>query len=100
MNWQWRAVSGQAVNRSKPEIFCSVDRLMIIFKEHADDLRKESKEAGTDMTLDINQTAIQIGYLMGYYGHFDGTPQRYYEYGLPCIPLFIEYGHKFIQAGL
>ena len=88
-------------NQSKQtEIFCSVDRLMSIFRTHADDLRNESQEAGTDMTLDINQTAIQIGYLMGYYGHFDGTPQRYYEYGLPCIPLFIEYGDKFIQAGL
>jgi hypothetical protein len=93
--------SFQSGNQSKQtEMFCSIDRLMVIFKQHADDLRKESTEAERDVMLDINQTAIQIGYLMGYYGHFDGTPQRYYEYGLPCISLFIEYGHKFIQAGL
>ena len=82
------------------EIFCSVDRLMMIFKQHADDLGKESRLAERDKRLAINQTAIQIGYLIGYYGHFDGTPQRYYEYGLPCIPLFMEYGDKFIQKGL
>jgi hypothetical protein len=82
------------------EMFCSIDRLMIIFKRQAHDVRKESKDAGRDIVLDINQTAIQLGYLMGYYGHFDGTPQRYCEYGLPCISLFMEYGHKFIQAGL
>jgi len=88
-------------NQSKQtEMFCSIDRLMVIFKQHADDLRKENTEAANDMTLDINQTAIQLGYLMGYYGHFDDTLQSYVEYGLPCIPLFIEYGHKFIQAGL
>jgi hypothetical protein len=81
-------------------MFCSIERLMIIFKRHAHDLRKESKEAERDMVLYINQTAIQLGYLMGYYGHFDGTPQRYCEYGLPCVSLFMEYGHKFIQAGL
>lgn len=82
------------------EIFCSPDRLMVIFREHAHALRKENKKAGKDIVLDINQTAVQIGYLMGYYGHFDGTPQSYYEYGLPCISLFIEYGDKFIQAGI
>ena len=88
-------------NQSKQtEMFCSIDRLMVIFRQHADDLRKESTEAERDIILDINQTAIQLGYLMGYYGHFDGSPQRYFEYGLPCIALFIEYGHKFIQAGL
>lgn len=87
--------SFQSGNQSKQtEMFCSIDRLMVIFKQHADDLRKESTEAEKDVMLDINQTAIQIGYLMGYYGHFDGTPQRYYEYGLPCISLFIEYGHE------
>ena len=82
------------------ELFCPIDRLMVMFKRHARDLRKESKEAERDMVLDINQTAVQLGYLMGYYGHLDGTPERYYEYGLPCITLFMENGHKFIQAGL
>ena len=92
--------SFQSGNQSKQtEMFCSIDRLMVLFKRHADDLRKESTEAERDMILDINQTAIQLGYLMGYYGHFDGSPGRYFEYGLPCIALFIEYGHKFIQAG-
>ena len=88
-------------NQSKQTaVFGSPDRLMILFKEHAQALKKESKREEKDITLYVNQTAIQIGYLMGYYGHFDGTPQDYYEYGLPCIPLFIEYGHKFIKAGL
>ena len=82
------------------EMFCPIDRLMIIFKRHAHDLRQASKDAERDMVLDINQVAIQLGYLMGYYGHFDGTPQSYCEYGLPCVSLFMEYGHKFIQAGL
>ena len=95
------AHSVQSGNQSKQtEMFCSIDRLMIIFKQQADDLKKQSAQAGEDLMLDINQTAIQIGYLMGYYGHFDGTSQRYYEYGLPCIPLFIEYGHKFIRLGV
>ena len=95
------AHSFQSGNKSKKtEMLCSIDRLMIIFKQQANDLKKENAQVGEDIMLDINQTAIQIGYLMGYYGHFDGTSQRYYEYGLPCIPLFIKYGHKFIQAGL
>jgi len=58
-------------NQSKQtEMFCSIDRLMVIFRQHADDLRKESTEAERDMMLDINQTAIQLGYLMGYYDTF------------------------------
>lgn len=81
-------------------MFSSIDRLMVLFKHHAEALKKECMEEGQDILLDINQTAIQMGYLMGYYGHFDGSPQRYCEYGLPCISLFMEYGHKFMQAGL
>ena len=47
----------------------------------------------------INQTTFQLSWLIGYYAHLDKLPpQDYLKYGSPCIPLYIEYGDRFIKS--
>jgi hypothetical protein len=46
----------------------------------------------------FNQMTVQLGWLMGYYGHLDRQfPTTYLEYGKPCIELYIYFGHKFLN---
>jgi len=77
------------------DFFCPAQQLLAIFKKRSTVTERERKKYDKNILLDINQTAIQIGYLMGYYGYMDGKVDRYLEYSLPLIHLFIEYGHKF-----
>ena len=49
----------------------------------------------------VNQLTVQIGWLMGYFSHLDRkapTEGLYLEYGVSCLPLYIDYTHKIIQA--
>jgi hypothetical protein len=42
---------------------------------------------------------MQIGWLMGYYGHLGRKfPTFYLEYGVPCTQLYIDYAHKFLKV--
>ena len=50
----------------------------------------------------INQLTIQIGWLIGYFSYLDRKPSTnsYLEYCLPCIPLYMDYTDKLLEAML
>jgi len=50
----------------------------------------------------INQLTIQIGWLVGYFSYLGSQPNTnsYLKYGLPCIPLYMDYTNKLLQAML
>ena len=61
-------------------------------------------ERNTDGLSDnyvINQLAIQIGWLTGYFSHLDNkepNQNQYFDYGLPLIRLYREYVYKMMHA--
>lgn len=57
---------------------------------------------GVSINHAINQLAIQVGWLVGYFSYLDSKPNAnsYLEYGLPCIPLYMDYTNKLLQAML
>lgn len=79
--------------QDEEDLFAPIVPLLSSFKEHSISLLAHDR----DVKFDINQLCIQVGYLIGYYAHLDGSIKPYKEFGLPCLPLFIEYGNKFIE---
>lgn len=57
---------------------------------------------GLSINHAINQLTIQIGWLVGYFSYLDRKPNTnsYLEYCLPCIPLYMDYTNKLLQAML
>lgn len=84
-------------NEKQTELFCPQDSLIELLKKTTAETIQEW-ENRMPMLFVINQTALQIGWLIGYYGHYDEkSPTRYLEYGLPCVELYIEWGIKFLR---
>lgn len=82
-------------NQKQTELFCPQDRFIQLLKNTTKDTIKEWKNR-MPLLFVINQTAFQIGWLMGYYGYYEKIPPtKYLEYGLPCVKLYIEWGIKF-----
>ena len=74
------------------EWFCPLDDFTHLVKQTVVQTRKD-----TDLPLPyvINQMTIQLGWLMGYYGHLDQKfPKSYLEFGAGCLDLYMERGHK------
>lgn len=85
------------------ELFCSQDILiklmLLVGSEQCAKWRKELD--GLSDNYVINQLAIQIGWLIGYFSHLEQkSPDntRYLEYGLPIISLYQEYVYKMMHA--
>jgi hypothetical protein len=57
---------------------------------------------GVSINHAINQLTIQIGWLVGYFSYLERKPNTnsYLEYCLPCIPLYMDYTNKVLQAML
>lgn len=57
---------------------------------------------GVSINHAINQLTIQIGWLVGYFSYLDSKPNAnsYLKYGLPCIPLYMDYTNKLLQVML
>jgi hypothetical protein len=82
------------LNQKQTEFFCPQDRFIQLLKKITKDTVKEW-ENRMPLLFVINQTAFQIGWLIGYYGHYDKKPPaKYLEYGLSCVELYIEWGIK------
>jgi len=89
-------------NVKQTELFCPQDMFIKLAKKTIPKSIKEWKEGSIFRSLlyplyAVNQTTIQLGWLMGYFAHLDKTaPTRYLEYGSPVIQLYIQYGGKFL----
>ncbi len=74
----------------KNKIFCPPNLFLNLMKKQSKVLKKEWQDR-LSMLLVINQICVQIGWVMGYYGFYDKNyPNKYLEFGLPCIELFLE----------
>ena len=81
---------------------CSQDQYIDILLRHTENDICQWKEMlrSVDAPLyAVNQAAIQTGWVMGYFGHLGGDgPERYLEFGLPMIDLYLEFGDNFLKA--
>ncbi len=85
-------------NEKQAEFFCPQDIFIPFLKEASSKIIRESKN-GIPIAYVLNQMTIQLGWLIGYYGHLDRQfPKTYLEFGIPCIGLYIDFGHKFLEA--
>ena len=76
------------------EFFCPFDEFNDLLEQAT---VQTQKDAHLPLLYVINQMTIQLGWLMGYYGHLDREfPQSYIEFGTGCFDLYIEYGHKLL----
>jgi hypothetical protein len=84
--------------RKQAEFFCPQNTFIALLERTASRTINESKN-GMPITYILNQMTMQLGWLMGYYGHLNHKfPTTYLEYGKPCIQLYIDFGHKFLDA--
>jgi hypothetical protein len=78
----------------KNKIFCPQNLFLDLIKKQSKALKKEWRDR-LSMLFVINQICVQIGWIMGYYGFYDKNyPKKYFEFGLPCIELYLEFGLK------
>jgi len=103
----WNSVRDLAHNRKlhvgftkgkQTEFFCPQDTFISLLEKAAS---KTISESNNSMPIPyiLNQMTMQLGWLMGYYGHLDHKfPATYLAYGKPCIQLYIDFGHKFLEA--
>lgn len=87
----------------EPTLFCPQEILIKISLYLSGQQCAEWREQLDDLSDNyvINQLAIQIGWLMGYFSHlFKQPPDKsgYFEYGLPVISLYREYTYKLMKT--
>jgi hypothetical protein len=74
------------------EWFCPLDDFTHLVKQAVIQTRQD---ADLPLSYVVNQMTIQLGWLMGYYGHLDQKfPKSYLEFGAGCLDLYMERGHK------
>lgn len=85
------------------ELFCPEDILvkitLYLSSKFCAEWRKQL--AGLSDNYIINQLAIQIGWLMGYFSYLSNEPvdtSRYFEHGLPVIELYREFVYKLMKS--
>jgi len=89
--------------QKQEELFWSPDEFFEFLLPLAYEQRKQWEEMLWEKSINnaVNQLTVQIGWLMGYFSHLDRkapTEGLYLEYGVSCLPLYIDYTHKIIQA--
>ncbi len=85
------------------ELFCPHDDFFGFTVPLASDQRKQWLEMLRNKSINhaINQLAIQIAWLIGYFSHLDKKPPiegQYLEYALPCMSMYQDYTLKFIGS--
>ena len=85
------------------ELFCSHETLikimLLVGSEKCAQWREELD--GLSDYYVINQFAIQMGWLIGYFSHLERKPPektKYFDYGLPAITLFREHIYRLMEA--
>ncbi len=94
---------GYSYQAKQKEFFCPQEILVKIMLYLSGKFCAEWREqlAGLSDNYVINQLAIQIGWLMGYFSYISKEPvdtSRYFEYGLPVIELYREFVYKSMKS--
>lgn len=81
------------------ELFCDSLKLLSAFKKTSQKMNKRWKnELG--LLYPINQTAVQIAWVMGYFSHLDKKdPAAYLDYGIPCVRLYADFTYEITKRG-
>jgi hypothetical protein len=89
--------------RKQSDLFCSHETLiklmMLVGSQKCAEWRKWLD--GLSDYYVINQFAIQMGWLIGYFSHLDckkPDDTQYFDYGLPIMTLFREHIYKLMEA--
>ena len=86
------------------EVICPQNEFFAFLIPLVDEQHKKWQEDLDELSINyaINQLAIQIGWLVGYFSYLDkqSNTNTYLEYGLPCIPLYMDYTSQLLQAML
>jgi hypothetical protein len=83
--------------------FCSdesLTKLMLLMGSEQCAQWREELDGLSDHYV-LNQLAIQIGWLMGYFTHLQNKPlkeSQYFDYGLPLIGMFQEHVYRLMEA--
>lgn len=87
----------------QPDLSCSQDTLikimLVVSAKKCAEWRKQLN--GLSDHYVINQLAIQIGWLMGYFSHLENrSPDetQYFDYGLPLINLYREHVYQLMNS--
>jgi len=90
--------------RKQKDFFCPDSVLLEFLIPLLNEQYEEWKEdlGGKSINYPINQLAIQIGWLIGYFTYLDkkDTPKLYFDYGLHCISIYIKHINKFQRLSL
>lgn len=85
------------------DLFCSQEtliKIMLLISSKKCAEWREQLESFSDHYV-INQLAIQIGWLIGYFSHLDNrSPDEaeYFDYGLPLISLYQEHVYQLMES--
>ena len=90
-------------DQKQEEFFCPQNEFFAFLIPLINEQHHEWQETldGKSINYAVNQLAIQIAWLIGYFSHLDHQAPdagRYLEYGLPCIALYREHTDEFLQA--
>ena len=88
---------------TQTELFCSQDKLikiLLAFSSKSCVQWRKSLDGLSDNYV-INQLAIQIGWLIGYFSHLQSeSPEkaRYFDYGLPLVEVYSQYVYQLMES--
>lgn len=86
------------------ELFAPAMPFMVLLRTKCDHLLRELKKYGDSKSIlyHINQTALQIGWLIGYYSHLDNKDDlaKYIDYACPVMKIYIDKGAKYLKLPL
>ncbi len=86
------------------ELFAPAMPFMVLLRTKCDYLLREFKKYGDSKSIlyHINQTALQIGWLIGYYSHLDNKDDlaKYIDYACPVMKIYIDSGEKYLKLPL
>ena len=79
---------------TRDPLFCPLDTFILLLEQAT---FQTQQDAHLPLPYVINQMTIQLGWLMGYYGHLDRKfPESYLEFGTGCLDIYMDYGHKLL----
>ena len=91
-------------SKEQKEFICPQNKFFALLIPLVNEQHEKWKEDldGLSMNYAINQLAVQIGWLIGYFSYLDKQPNTnsYIEISQTCIPLYIDYTSKLLEAML
>ena len=83
------SIYGEISLKKQTELFCDAHTLFPLLTSLTHRTIGKFEDDNIRIMYVINQMIIQLGWLMGYFGHLDKKfPKMYLDWGMPCVELF------------